>query len=77
MSSDTRPGAPGKSRPAGMDGDTLPGVLVNGSLAPTRRYGIVRSGSRLPDKTAAGKLDARHDLDRPPPSPTANATGDP
>ncbi|MFD8221391.1 hypothetical protein ACFV2U_49045 [Streptomyces sp. NPDC059697] len=59
MISDTRPGPLWKSRPDGMDGDTLPGVLVNGSLAPTRRYGIVRSGSRdLPDKAAAGKLDA-------------------
>lgn len=69
MSFDTRPGALWKARPGGMDGDTLPGVLVNGSLAPTRRYRIVRSGSReLPDKAAAGKLDARQDLDRPRPA---------
>ncbi|MGW3669262.1 hypothetical protein [Streptomyces sp. NPDC005141] len=34
MSSDTRPGALWKSRPGGgIDGETLPGVLVNGSLA--------------------------------------------
>jgi hypothetical protein len=52
-----------------MDGDTLPGALVNGSLAPTRRYGIVRSGSKgLPDKAAAGKLGARQDLDQPRPA---------
>lgn len=69
MSSDTRPGALWKSRPGGIDGDTLPGVLVNGSLAPTQRYGIVRSSSRgLPDKATAGKLDARQDLDRPRPA---------
>ena len=68
MGSDTRPGALWKSRPDGIDGDTLPGVLANGSLAPTRRYGIVRSSSRGLQKTAAGKLDARQDLDRPRPA---------
>jgi hypothetical protein len=33
MSSDTLPRALWKSRPDGIDGDTLPGVLVNGNLA--------------------------------------------
>ncbi|MFF2512185.1 hypothetical protein [Streptomyces sp. NPDC058086] len=45
MSSDTRPGALWKSRPDGIDGDTLPGALVNGSLA-------VRGRSRT-DSTSA------------------------
>jgi hypothetical protein len=45
MGSDTRPGALWKSRPGGMEGDTLLGVLGNGSL-------VVRGRSRT-DSTSA------------------------